>query len=597
MHLHISLRPIAALILVPLLAACTPSTAQTFSRDALIAYAASLKGKKQAELKAAIYAISQPQSTLAYGSGSGKTWWGFYATDRVAETNECVNRYSSARFYFTGERGTAPSGMNIEHSFPKSWWGGGGVANVDLFNLYPSDSQANSSKSNYPMAVVTNVTHSSGDGYDLVGTGEVDGKSGVQCWEPGDQYKGDFARSYMYMATTYQNYTWQSAGTQELTDGSWPTLKPWAYTLYLQWLKADSVSDLEIARNNAVYAIQQNRNLYIDFPYLAEYVWGDSADVAFDPATSITTATDDARYTGHAEDVVDADVAQPIFSPQDGTYTDSVIVSLTCATPLAQIYYTTDGTAPTLSSTPYSAPFLLTASATVNAVAALGASLSAVSQADYIIRAGADNGGGTDLVRGDTVYCLLETFDQCAGTGGGEAAFSTGGSGELVPDVAGWDSAKGFGGDRCARFGTSKVAGSVTTPPFSLPAGVTTVSLVAAPWGSDGNTLNVALSSGEATLSASAFTLTANQWDTVTLTLTAASATTVQLTLSAPKRFWLDSFAAFYLKPSADAISGVASRPASKGQIYSLAGHPAGTDPATLAPGIYVRKGKKFMVR
>lgn len=596
MRLHTPSRLLAALILLPLLAVLIPSTAQAISRDALIAYASSLKGKKKAELKSAIYAICQPKTTLGYGSGQGKTWWGFYATDRVAETNECVNRYSSARFYFTGERGSVPSGMNIEHSFPKSWWGGGGQANVDLFNLYPSDSQANSSKSNYPMAVVTSVTHSSGEGYDLVGTGVVDGESGVQCWEPGDQYKGDFARSYMYMATTYQNYTWKSAGTQELTDGTWPTLKAWAYTLYLKWLAADPVSDLEIDRNNAIYSIQQNRNLYIDFPYLAEYVWGDSTDVAFDPSTAITTASDDDRYTGHSEPVED-EVAQPLFSPEGGTYTDAVTVSLSCSTEGAQIFYTTDGTEPSASSTPYSTPFVLTATTTVKAVAALASSLSEVSQADYIIRTGGTNDGGTDLERGDTIYCLLETFNQCAGTGGNEDGFSTGGSAEFVPDVKGWDGAKVFGGDRCARFGSSKVAGSVTTPQFSVPAGTTTVSFVVAPWGTDGTSLSVDVASGSVTLSTSAFTMKPDQWTTFSLTLTAATSTTVQLTFSAPKRFWMDNLSAFYLKPSADAISGPSADSPAQSPIYDLSGRPAGTDVSTLAPGIYVRQGKKFVVR
>lgn len=47
--------------------------------------------------------------------------------------------------------------------------------------------------------------------------------------------------------------------------------------------KTDSVSTLELDRNNAIAAIEGNRNLFIDYPNLAEYVWGDSVDVAFDP--------------------------------------------------------------------------------------------------------------------------------------------------------------------------------------------------------------------------------------------------------------------------------------------------------------------------
>lgn len=590
--LRSSRRQPAALVAL-LLSFLMPLTAQAISRDALVAYAASLKGKKQAELKTAIYALSQPQTVLDYGSGEGKTWWGFYETDRVAATNECVNRYSSNRFYFTGNRGQVVSGMNIEHSFPKSWWGGGGTANCDLFNLYPSDSQANSAKSNYPMAIVTTVTQSSGDGYDLVGRGVVDGQSGVQCWEPGDQYKGDFARGYMYMATTYQNYTWQSAGTQSLTSSSWPTLKQWAYELYLDWVAADPVSELETDRNDAVYAIQGNRNLYIDFPYLAEYVWGDSTDVAFDPATALTTASDDDRYTGRVEPSEDQ-IAQPLISPYGGTFSGSVEVTLSCSTTGATIFYTTDGTEPTTASTRYSAPFTLAESVTLKAVASLSGQLSAVSQATFSIR------GGSSTEHGDTVYCLLETFDQCVGTGGGAQGFATGGSGDFTPDVDGWESQKAFGGSACARFGTGKVSGSVTTPAFTIPAGTTTLSFVAAPWGSDGNGLTLEVAQGDATLSATEFTLAEEQWNTCTATLTATASTTVQLTLTAPKRFWLDSFAAFYLKPEADAIAApkadttLQSRSA---PIYDLSGRYMGNDASRLKAGTYVRKGIKFVLK
>jgi len=108
----------------------------------------------------------------------------------------------------------AVSGMNIEHSFPKSWWGGTeNNAYKDLFNLYPSPSDDNSSKGNYPMAVVTNETSSGGEGFDKVGTGTVNGQSNTPCWEPGDGWKGDFSRGYMHMATCYQNFTW--FGTQK----------------------------------------------------------------------------------------------------------------------------------------------------------------------------------------------------------------------------------------------------------------------------------------------------------------------------------------------------------------------------------------------
>lgn len=285
-----------------LLALLLSSASFAITRSSLTSYASSLDGKKKADLKTAVYNIIKDPSTLTYGGGYNKTWWGFYQTDRIASTNECINRYSSNKFYFSTNQYTAISGMNIEHSFPKSWWGGTeNSAYRDLFNLYPSDSEANSYKSNYPMDIVTVVDKdkSGEEGYDKVGKSTIDGEANQWCWEPGDQYKGDFSRVYMYMATCYQNLTWSGTqGKQQLQNGEWPTLKQWAYTLYLQWIKSDPVSELEVTRNDAVYNIQNNRNLFVDYPYLAEYIWGDSVDVAFDPYTSITTASDDNRYNG-----------------------------------------------------------------------------------------------------------------------------------------------------------------------------------------------------------------------------------------------------------------------------------------------------------
>ncbi len=274
------------------------STVHAITRSQLIEYSSSLKGLKKAELKTAANRLMDKKTTLSYGSGEYKTWWGFYVTDRDPNTNACVNRYSDQKFSF-GSRGNSISGMNIEHSFPKSWWGGSkNDAYQDLFNLYPCETKANSAKSNYVMGVVTQVNSTHGEGYGKVGKGYAGGSSLVNIWEPGDQYKGDFTRSYFYMATTYQDFSWESEGAKQLTTGDYPTLQKWAYELFLEWHRQDMVTPLEIDRNNAVYGIQGNRNLFVDFPNLAEYIWGDSIDVAFDPDMSVTTASDDSRYTG-----------------------------------------------------------------------------------------------------------------------------------------------------------------------------------------------------------------------------------------------------------------------------------------------------------
>lgn len=242
-------------------------------------------GKKKAELKAALHDIIQPVIVLNYGSGAGKTWCGFYRTDRTSD-GYVIDRYSARSTWMkfsssdNENSASAPNGMNIEHSFPKSWWGGSSTPDAykDLFNLMPCESGINSTKSNYAMGKVTN--NDRGNGFTKVGKGPAGG-SETWLWEPDDQWKGDFARDYFYMVTAYSHLNWTSNGLDMLENNDWPTMQAWAYTLLLQWAKDDPVDEIERKRNDAVHDIQLNRNPFVDFPNLAEYIWGDSVDYEF----------------------------------------------------------------------------------------------------------------------------------------------------------------------------------------------------------------------------------------------------------------------------------------------------------------------------
>lgn len=62
-------------------------------------------------------------------------------------------------------------------------------------------------------------------------------------------------------------------------------------------------------------------------------------------------------------------VAAPVITPATGTYREAQTVEITCATPGAAIYYTTDGTTPTTSSTLYNGSFTVDATTTITAIA------------------------------------------------------------------------------------------------------------------------------------------------------------------------------------------------------------------------------------
>lgn len=242
-------------------------------------------GKKKAELKAAMYSIISNHTELGYNN----LWISYEKVDYLPATNsqgrhQVMDYYSDEVYYFNGN-GTAVSGMNKEHVAPQSWWGGGtGIAvGNDLIQVIPSDARANNAKNNYPLGVVTgSISYpSSGTSNTRMKTGKD--KNGKYVFEPCDEYKGDFARIYFYVATCYPDVNWQNRTDVNVSfrKEDYPTIKEDILPTLLEWSKNDPVCEWEITRNNRAYSEQLNRNPFVDFPNLAEYIWGDSVDFAF----------------------------------------------------------------------------------------------------------------------------------------------------------------------------------------------------------------------------------------------------------------------------------------------------------------------------
>lgn len=231
------------------------------------------EGTKKEQLKTALHQIIKDADVLKYGSGDGYTWEGFYQADRLTG-NEVFDRYSNIKRYFNGSNSV--SGMHIEHSFANSWWGGiKNQAYKDLHHLYPADGTANMRKSNHPIGIVSEEV---GEPNGVIKVGWSASRPGerIKAWEPADEYKGDFARTYMYMVTCYEDYAdlWKSEGLNMLDNNTYPVFEKWAIELLLEWNEQDQVDEMERTRNETVYAIQGNRNPFIDHPELAGYIWG-----------------------------------------------------------------------------------------------------------------------------------------------------------------------------------------------------------------------------------------------------------------------------------------------------------------------------------
>ena len=161
---------------------------------------------------------------------------------------------------------------------------------TDLFHLIPTDGKVNGMRSNYPYGKVTAPTYTSVNGTKL-GPCSYPGYTGV-VFEPIDEYKGDVARNYFYMATRYENVisTWHGNDPNAeavLLPNNYPVFETWFLTMLGEWSTADPVSQKEIDRNNAVYAIQNNRNPYIDHPEYVYAIWnvGIPSSLAVTPTT------------------------------------------------------------------------------------------------------------------------------------------------------------------------------------------------------------------------------------------------------------------------------------------------------------------------
>jgi alpha-amylase len=132
---------------------------------------------------------------------------------------------------------------------------------------------------------------------------------------------------------------------------------------------------------------------------------------AWSPSGNWTLAASGTNYAVWTQTSTQPQAATPTFSLAAGTYTGTQSVTLSDATSGATIYYTTNGTTPTTSSTVYSGTLSVSTSETIEAIAtASGYTTSNVGTATYTINVGGGTGGsltgsGT-AVKSTTAYNL-----------------------------------------------------------------------------------------------------------------------------------------------------------------------------------------------
>ncbi len=219
-------------------------------------------------------------------------WTAFQTTDKKAN-GKVWDMYSNCVFEFGTHQDKGAGSVecqfyNREHSIPNSWFGAEGTDEYnDLFHLVPTDKIVNGKRANYPFGEVTSYTYTSGNGSKLGPNdpAKVAGYTGT-VFEPIDEYKGDFARGYMGMVVRYaggsRTFTVKTEGqaifNEDFTSSGGYGLTTFGKNLLMKWHHQDPVSQKEIDRNNGIQTKQGNRNPFIDYPCLAEYLWGTEKD-------------------------------------------------------------------------------------------------------------------------------------------------------------------------------------------------------------------------------------------------------------------------------------------------------------------------------
>ena len=278
----------------------------------LPAYYEDLQGKSGKSLFDAVHVVAKEgYSSLGYGG----LWTAYKITD-LRDNGKVWDMYSDCSWtYGSNQCGTGGNYndecdcYNREHSIPKSWFGGSeSQPGCDIFHIVPTDGYVNNKRNNYAFGEVSSASYTydgaklgSAKNITITGGNTIAGNAGasVSCsgtvFEPRDEYKGDFARGYFGTMIKWANGDYKaftSGDGSKIFSSSYSTgafgLTKYGVALLMKWHRQDPVSQKEIDRNNGIQETQGNRNPFIDYPYLAEFIWGEKAGETLNLSDLIT---------------------------------------------------------------------------------------------------------------------------------------------------------------------------------------------------------------------------------------------------------------------------------------------------------------------
>lgn len=165
-----------------------------------------------------------------------------YATiDNRNDTVTCV--YTNRKAKFNTRAGASSNNFNCEHTFPQGFFNQDLPMRSDLHHLFSTDDAANNSRGNLPFGTATAPF--------VLPAVNAPSKNGGGKYEPQDSHKGNCARAMMYFVLRYQDYT-NFYAPQD--------------TVLRRWHRTFGPKAKDSLRNELVFAEQNNRNPFIDYP-------------------------------------------------------------------------------------------------------------------------------------------------------------------------------------------------------------------------------------------------------------------------------------------------------------------------------------------
>ena len=148
-------------------------------------------------------------------------------------------------------------------------------APTDMYNMLMLSDDVAAVRKDFPFGKVEDTVFD--NGIWRAGTTSIDGLP-VNFYEPPEEFRGDFARIFFYYVAVYSPSVLMPRAYTMLDGSKYPGLTEYGQSVLMEYHRADPVSEDELRRTDVIAGRQGNRNPFVAYPVLAEYLWGERKD-------------------------------------------------------------------------------------------------------------------------------------------------------------------------------------------------------------------------------------------------------------------------------------------------------------------------------